>query len=615
MIGEGAFGRVYEGRDRRLEREVAVKVIKPWWGDDPEWMRAFEREARLLASVSDPGIVQIYDAGHAPEGLYYVSELVRGEDLAKRLRRGPLHPAGARAIAERLCRALAHAHSRGIVHRDVKPANVMLSDGGQVKLGDLGIARLTSATTGGDPGLTRATSGHVDGQAAIAGTPRYMAPEQSRGLPATPATDVYSAGVVLYEMLAGSPPFAGGSVVELALRHERDPPPPLPAGIETSLARVTMRALAKNPARRYADGGEMAAALAATRSPGRTGGVRAGTGRPRRAAAAATGVTRVAAGAGTTAVTRRLGGAERAAIPVRRSDHGHPPPARTRVAAAPSRPPEPQQHVAPSRHGRSRVTGLALAFLAVIAATVAAVVATMPGGAVARTRVPRLTRLDQARATAVVRRAHVRVSFSRRYDSAPAGTVISQRPRAGMRVDRGARVRAVLSRGPAPVRLPSFAGQTAADAERTLHSLQLQPRLRYVPAPGTAPGVVTGQRPAGSGLAAVGTTVSLSVAETPAWRAVTTFTGDDSGPLKIRGTRWRVVYRMGFQGTCTWLFFCDGPTASLSDASSGRTVSGFGLTDGTAQSQVFDTGPGTYRLRITPGGDSAAWSVTVQDWY
>ncbi len=195
VIGEGAFGRVYEGRDRRLERPVAVKVIKPWWAEDPEWVVTFERETRLLARVSDPGIVQIYDVGHAPEGLYYVSELVDGENLASRLRRGPLPAWEACDVAAQLCRALARAHAQRIVHRDVKPANILLSTEGRVKVGDFGVARLAEGST----------DGHGAHPPSIVGTPRYMAPEQGRGLPTTPATDVYSVGVVLYEMLSGAP--------------------------------------------------------------------------------------------------------------------------------------------------------------------------------------------------------------------------------------------------------------------------------------------------------------------------------------------------------------------------------------------------------------------------
>src|ERR1700750_1228931 len=140
LIGEGTFGRVYRGYDRRLAREVAIKVIKPWWTEDPDWADTFGREAQLLARVSDPGIVQIFDVGHADEGLYYVTELVSGESLSPRLRRcGPLPVWQACEIAEQLCRALDHAHGEHIVHRDVKPANVLISRHGRVKVGDLGI--------------------------------------------------------------------------------------------------------------------------------------------------------------------------------------------------------------------------------------------------------------------------------------------------------------------------------------------------------------------------------------------------------------------------------------------------------------------------------------------
>src|ERR1700753_2177463 len=222
VIGEGAFGRVYEGRDRRLERPVAVKVIKPWWAEDPSWVTDFERETRLLARISDPGIVQIYDVGHAPEGRYYVSELVSGENLAQRLRRGPIAPWRAAEIGAQLCRALAGAHAQRIVHRDVKPPNILLSETGRVKVGGFGVAGLAEGSSGA-------------GSATIVGTPAYMAPEQSRGRAVSPATDVYSAGVVLYEMVAGRRPFAADSVVELALCHLQDPPAPLPAEVPEAL--------------------------------------------------------------------------------------------------------------------------------------------------------------------------------------------------------------------------------------------------------------------------------------------------------------------------------------------------------------------------------------------
>ena len=249
LIGEGTFGRVYRGYDRRLARPVAIKVIKPWWAEDPDGAESFEREAQLLARVSDPGIVQIFDVGQAEEGLYFVTELVEGESLAARLKRGgPLAPSDASDIAVQLCRALKHAHAEHIVHRDIKPANVLISARGQVKVGDLGIARLAEGSTDG-------------GTATIVGTPRYMAPEQASGQPVTPATDVYSAGIVLYEMLAGKTPFGGESAVEIALQHVQMEPPPLPPGTPPALEAVIERALAKDPADRYQSAAAMAEAL------------------------------------------------------------------------------------------------------------------------------------------------------------------------------------------------------------------------------------------------------------------------------------------------------------------------------------------------------------------
>jgi serine/threonine protein kinase len=248
VLGEGTFGRVYRARDRRLARAVAVKVIKPWWAEDPEWVRRFEREAQLMAGASDRRIVQIFDVCHSPEALYYVAELVIGQSLEAHLRSGPLPAERARDVAEQLARALGSAHAGRIVHGDVKPANVLISRDGTVKVTDFGLGRLL----GGSSAPLSAT---------IAGTPRYMAPEQSRGV-LTPASDVYSAGVVLYEMLAGRPPFEGDAPVDLALQHLQDPPPPLDAGVPAALQEIVFRALAKDPGERFADGSEFAAALA-----------------------------------------------------------------------------------------------------------------------------------------------------------------------------------------------------------------------------------------------------------------------------------------------------------------------------------------------------------------
>ncbi|HEX3978593.1 MAG TPA: protein kinase [Solirubrobacteraceae bacterium] len=589
IIGEGTFGRVYEGFDRRLARSVAVKVIKPWWADDPEWVATFERETRFLARVSDPGIVQIYDVGHAAQGLYYVAELVDGESLAGRLRRGPLPAWEACEVAAQLCRALAGAHAQRIVHRDVKPANIMLSAEGRVKVGDFGVARLAEGSTDGTA-------------ASIVGTPRYMAPEQGRGRPTTPATDVYSAGVVLYEMLSGAPPFIATSVVELALLHLQEPPPPLSHRLPASLVQIVERALAKEPARRYADGAEMADAL--------LGAARTGTrGRaPHRVLVGA------AAGQRRSEAPRRVLGGGSAPNPpnnavIRTAAPLPPPPAPGPHGTR--RVPEysPRRTVNPARRRRAvAAVGLVIGLL------VAMVAAALVIGHTTYTRVPSVLHRSRERALSTLRRAHLRPTTHRRYASAAAGTVIGELPRGRTRVARGTTVALTISRGPAPVQVLNVVHSSVADAERALHGLGLHTAARDVPAPGSAPGTVVGQTPAG-GQRPRGSTVTLRVAEVPRWHTVTTFTGRDSGAFRIIGRHWRLVYTMGFHGTCTWILFCSGPTARVVNAGSGGYVAGFGLQNGTGQIQGFDSGAGSYAVRVTPGSDEAGWSVQVQDEY
>ena len=599
LIGEGAFGRVYEGRDRRLERPVAIKVIKPWWAEDPEWVDIFQREARLLARVSNPGIVAIYDVGHAPEGLYYVSELVDGENLADRLRRGPLPAWEAAGLAVQLCRALAGAHAHRVVHRDVKPANILLGEDGRVKIGDFGVARLAEGST--------------DGAAAtVVGTPRYMAPEQGRGLATSPATDIYSVGVVLYEMLAGAPPFSGGTAVELALRHLDEAPPPLPESVPVALRLITMRALAKDPAARFPGAGAMADALTAARDEP-AGAVPARS--PERISVHRASPVLIPGARGAKTTTSSSNGNGDAngngngngngwdgAVIVTPAPHG---PESTRRAIYHARGPA----VNPS--GRRRAVA-ALVFVALLIGAMAIAAVALNGPA--RTRVPRLIHLRAAAARTRARRAHVRLALSGRYSTRPAGTIVSQRPSGGSVVGRGSEVRAVLSRGLAPVNVPGITRENVTDALHALRSLGLRPVVRQVPAPGVAPGTVTAQTP-GGGLAPAHSTVTLSVAETPQWHAGQTFSASQSGPLRIIGARWRLTYSMSFNGICEFILFCSGPTARVIDTTSGRVVARFGLSDGSGQTQNLATGPGTYAVQITQGGDPASWSMAVSDDY
>ncbi len=568
VIGEGTFGRVYRALDRRLDRTVAVKLIKPWWASDPSWARAFEREGRLLARVSDPGIVQIFDVGKAAESPYYVTEFVEGVSLENRLDRGPLDPWEACEVAEQLSRALGMAHSQRIVHRDIKPANVLISTTGRVKLGDFGVARLAEESAEGSSGTM------------IAGTPTYMAPEHARGLPTTPASDTYSVGVVLYEMLAGVPPFEGTAAVDLALSHLQDAPPPLPAGVPTELGRVVMRALAKDPQDRYRDGRELAMALGQARKEADA---------RRDAASTVNFAAHAASGAGRPAAPRQI-------------DSTRPAPERS-----------PRRNFDPAERRRSIATiAVALGILAAMA--VAGVLLASPG----QVRVPRLRGLTKAAVIARLRRQGLKPAFASRYDSAAPGTAIAQTPASGSRVDDGSTLRVVLSSGPPPVKLPQVVGQGSSSARSILSSLGLNAQVSFVPAPGVQPGTVTAETPAAGTYVSSQGKVALSAAETPQWRAITSFAGTDSGqsvPFRIRGTQWRVVYRMGYVGTCTFIFFCDGPSAQVVRLTGGSSPSSFGLGSGSNQTQVVKSGPGVYQLRIKAGNDTARWSIEVEDYY
>ncbi len=590
LIGEGTFGRVYRGYDRRLARPVAIKVIKPWWAEDPDGAQSFEREAQLLARVSDPGIVQIFDVGQAEEGLYFVTELVDGESLSARLKRGgPLAAWDACDIAEQLCRALEHAHAEHIVHRDIKPANVLISDRRQVKVGDLGIARLAEGSTDG-------------GTATIVGTPRYMAPEQASGQPVTPATDVYSAGIVMYEMLAGCPPFGGESAVEIALQHVQIEPPPLPPGTPRPLERVVRRALEKDPADRYQSAAAMADALARARPS-------AGADKQTDPGAAIPEAAPQTPGQGwwETPTEVRDGTTEIVAHDARRRTHGDVD--RTRVAPKMG----PRRTANPA--ARRRAVAVFVLALAVLGALL---FASKVLSARATVILPQLRGLTRSEVGAKLHRSHLSATFDKRFDAARVGTAIAQNPAAGALVKDGSTIHVVLSRGPKPVQVPRLTGQSATRASSTVRHLGLNASVSAVPAPGVAPGVVTRQSPAAGGDLKPRMTVELFVAETPQWRAVTSFTGVDGGhsvPFRIQGSQWRVVYSMSYDGTCDFVFFCNGPNAQVLGLGADSTDQSFGLNDGGSETRVFKTGPGLYQINIKPGWDSARWSVEVEDWF
>ncbi len=260
VLGRGGMGTVFEGFDRVLERPVAVKVVRPELCEDPQVLARFRREVKAAATLRHPGVVALYDAEPGDlERPYIVMELVDGWTLDQLLRsNGPLSTLRAAEIARDVADALAFVHAAGIVHRDIKPGNVMVSGNGHVKLLDLGIARMLDATP-----VTTSRSMH--------GTAEYVSPEQVRGEPADRRSDIYSLGVVLFEMMAGVPPFTGDSPIAIAYKHvEAQPPNLTEIRPETppELADIVRRCLSKNPGDRYQHALELRDALAAAGAGG-----------------------------------------------------------------------------------------------------------------------------------------------------------------------------------------------------------------------------------------------------------------------------------------------------------------------------------------------------------
>lgn len=267
-LATGGMAAVFGGWDRQLERPVAVKMLRTLEDADDTERRRFCREARAIAALRSPHIVDLYDFLEDGGCYYLVMELVGGMTLKQLLiERAPLPVESALSITVQVCRALATAHARGFVHRDIKPQNVLIDASGRAKLADFGIVQIAAA-----PSLT--TSG------LVLGTADYISPEQARGLPLGPASDLYSLGIVLFEMLTGCLPFTGKTATAVALRHTTDPLPPLRlrnAQVPPEVERVVRRATAKDPARRFRSAQQMEAVLTLTLDAVRTGAIPADT--------------------------------------------------------------------------------------------------------------------------------------------------------------------------------------------------------------------------------------------------------------------------------------------------------------------------------------------------
>jgi eukaryotic-like serine/threonine-protein kinase len=467
-LGEGGMATLWRAMDEQLDREVAVKLLRPQFGNDPGFAARFKQEARSAGSLSHPNIVSVYDYGTDAEtgGQFIVMQLIDGEDLAAILqKRGPLETDDAVRIAIGVASALEAAHRRGIVHRDVKPGNILIDH--DVKVTDFGIARAVSEAS---MTVTGTTLGSV----------HYFSPEQARGDEVTGQSDVYALGIVLYEMLTGRRPFEGDSAAGVALKRlSEDPLPPTVHGpVPPALSAIVMRALEREPEKRFPDAGAFAEALRAWQRD------------PDAAAAAVGGAAGVAGaaavGAAVAAALTPAAGEPTVYVPPRVTL----PSDRAAISGMPPRGGEPPRRP-PARYGQQRREEQPwwiwlLAVLAVILlGTIGFLGAQLIGGLgpnASPTPTPSGLKVPDwvGQPIVNVRRDALKLGIvldeqpPEPSDTVPADRVIRISPGANTPIAPGGHVQVVVSSGKEQVPVPRLIGQTKDDATATLHSVGLE---------------------------------------------------------------------------------------------------------------------------------------------
>lgn len=489
-LAQGGMANVYLARDLLLDRPVAVKVLFPEHARDDAFVERFRREATAAANLNHPNVVAIYDWGQQHGTYYIVMEYVEGRPLSDIIRtEGPLHPDRAAEITADVAAALAFAHRNGVVHRDVKPGNILITGTGQVKVADFGIAQ-ASSNADATQNLTQA--------GAVMGTATYFSPEQAQGLPVDPRSDLYSLGCVLYEMLTARPPFSGDSPVAIAYKHVQEQPyppstvnPTVPAALEA----VDMKLLQKDPADRYASAEDLRADLR-----------RFLEGQPVLALGAAGAAATVAGvGAGLSAL-----GDATVAVPA-----AGPPTGAAPYVDEPAR----------------KRTGLYVGLLVVLLLLVAGIlffVGRNLGSTATQVEVPSVTGQSAEDATNLLQTAGFKVNTStRQNDTVKEGEVFDQDPKGGVKANEGAVVTIVVSAGAGKVDVPNVVGKTQAQATSLLTNAGFVPQVVQQPDDTIKAGEVISQSPAAGGQADKGSTVIITVSSGVAQVSVPSVAGDD----------------------------------------------------------------------------------------
>jgi serine/threonine-protein kinase len=482
-LGFGGMSEVHRGRDLRLGRDVAIKVLRADLARDPSFQARFRREAQNAASLNHPAIVAVYDtgetAGETGPVPYIVMEYVDGDTLRDVLKKeGPLTPKRAMEIVADICAALDFSHRHGIVHRDIKPANVMLNRAGAVKVMDFGIAR---AVSDGQATMTAT--------AAVIGTAQYLSPEQARGEAVDARSDVYATGCVLYELLTGEPPFTGDSPVAIAYQHVREaprPPSEVHPGLPKEMDSIVLKALNKNPLNRYQTAAEMRSDL-----------VRALSGQAVQA-------TPLMSDDERTELMR--------AAPVRVGGNGSPP-----LLAPPTRS-VPDEEWEPEPADRSKrvwgFVGIGVLCVALIAGaiwlTLRVISAPPPAALVA---VPDLSGMSLEEATAKLRDSRLTIGTVTPTESTDENKdkVVNQRPSSQTQVAQNSAVNLEIGKGVSLISVPNVVSYTPQDAKKALEEANLQYEEVPQSSSDADKGKALAQDPAPQTQVVPGTTVKVTV--------------------------------------------------------------------------------------------------------
>ncbi|MGH3114584.1 MAG: Stk1 family PASTA domain-containing Ser/Thr kinase, partial [Gaiellaceae bacterium] len=496
-LGSGGMANVYLAEDEDLGRRVAIKILNDRYANDDLFIERFRREAKSAAGLSHPNIVSIYDRGEA-EGTYYIAmEVIEGRSLKELiLTRGALPVDTAIGYAKQLLEALRFAHRHGIIHRDIKPHNVLVSADQHVKANE---PRLKVT----DFGIARHGASQMTEAGSIMGTAQYLSPEQARGAPVTAASDLYSAGVVLYEMLTGKVPYTGDSAIEIAMKHVNvlpAPPSSLRPEIPIELDQIVLRALAKDPEDRYQTAEEFIEDLER---------VEAGLPISRATSTAATAVLAGAAGGLVAGEATELlsEGPTRVVAPPQ------PPPA---AARRPPDYPPPSPYDEPPKKRKRWVPWLLVALLIAAAALAGwwaynqiqdQLEESAPVGVPLVEGIPRDRAVERIEAAGLEADVEEQPSTEVERD-----IVIEQNPKEGTQVSKGSIVTITVSTGPAQVEVPRLVGLTYEEAVDALNDLGLEPQRREVFSQKPV-GQVTGQNPKAGEIVDEGTRVEVRVSK------------------------------------------------------------------------------------------------------